>query len=239
MKQKSYMFLRILQLRQLLFTKLWAVSKHQSIVKSILRENRLIFRWNLLYSEGMNMGKRKLVLFTAVSLDGYIATEEHNLDWLFAVEGEGDNGVSRFYDTVDTLLIGRTTYDWIMEQENGEFPYKDRECYVFSRSEKGNTEYVTFTNEDTASFVERLKSKDGKNIWLVGGGVLLQSFLQERLLDEIIVTVAPIILGRGIPLFRDLDFQTSLSLREITRYNQFVELHYDVVKRKQPSAGSQ
>ena len=76
------------------------------------------------------MNQRKIVLYIASSLDGYIATEEHSLDWLFAVEGEGDNGISKFYETVDSILMGRVTYDWIMDYEKGEFPYKGKECYV-------------------------------------------------------------------------------------------------------------
>jgi dihydrofolate reductase len=179
------------------------------------------------------MNQRKLILFTAASLDGYIATEEHNLDWLFSVEGEGDNGISKFYDTVDTLLIGRTTYDWIMKHEKGMFPYKDKECFVFSRGKKESTEFVTFIHDEVVQFVKRLKDKSGGNIWLVGGGDLLHTFMQERLVDEIIITIAPVLLGRGIPLFKDNNFQTRLSLREINRYNQFVELHYDVAAEGQ------
>ncbi len=174
------------------------------------------------------MNQRKLILYIASSLDGYIATEEHNLDWLFAVEGEGDNGYSRFYDTVDTILIGRTTYDWIMETEKGNFPYKNKECYVFSRSKKDDNEYVTFINEDIVQFSNNLKNRNGNNIWIVGGGELLSTFIKEKLVDELIISITPVLLGRGIPLFKNNDFQTLLSLRSINQFNQFVELHYEV-----------
>lgn len=176
------------------------------------------------------MEQRKLVLYIASSLDGYIATNEHNLDWLFAVEGEGDNGYSKFYDTIDTILIGRVTYDWIIEHENGRFPYKGKECYVFSRTKKEHDEHVTFIYEDIVRFLIDLKSKNGKNIWLVGGGELLNSFIKEKLVDELIITVAPRLLGKGIPLFKSNDFQTSLTLKSINRFNQFVELYYEVVR---------
>ena len=66
--------------------------------------------------------QRKVVLFIATSLDGYIATENDSLEWLFKVEGEGDNGYSDFYDTVDTVIMGRRTYDWLLEQEIGKLP---------------------------------------------------------------------------------------------------------------------
>ena len=77
--------------------------------------------------------QRKVVLFIATSLDGYIATENDSLDWLYKVEGEGDNGYSEFYETVDTILMGRRTYDWILKHVTGDFPYKNKECFVFSR----------------------------------------------------------------------------------------------------------
>lgn len=176
------------------------------------------------------MEERKLVLYIASSLDGYIATDEHNLDWLFSVEGEGDNGYSKFYETIDTILMGRVTYDWVMEHENEDFPYKGKECYVFSKTKKENNEYVTFIGEDIVQFLTDLKNKNGKNIWLVGGGELLHTFIKEKLVDELIITIAPRLVGKGIPLFKNNDFQTSLTLKSINRFNQFVELCYEVVK---------
>lgn len=171
---------------------------------------------------------RNLVLFIATSLDGYIATKDESLDWLFKVEGEGDNGYSEFYETVDTVLIGKKTYDWIIKHETGEFPYKNKECYVFTRSPVEDTENVSFINEDITSFTNHLKNQEGKNIWIVGGGELLQSFVKEKLVDEIILTIAPTIIGNGIPLFKEGDFQFDLSLKGTRNFNQFVELHYRV-----------
>ncbi|MCM3764530.1 dihydrofolate reductase family protein [Neobacillus niacini] len=176
--------------------------------------------------------ERKLALFIASSLDGYIATNDESLEWLFRVEGEGDNGYSEFYDTVDTVVMGKRTYDWIMDQEDNrqEFPYKNKDCFVFTRSSIEDTEDVKFVNVDLTKFANELKSKDGKNIWIVGGGELLQHFLQEKLIDEIIITVAPTILGSGIPLFREGDYQLDLILKRMRSFNQFAELHYEVKK---------
>lgn len=174
--------------------------------------------------------KRNLVLFIASSLDGYIATKDESLEWLYNVEGEGDNGFSEFYDKVDSILMGKRTYDWVINQDLKEFPYKDKECYVFTRSFTENTEDVKFVNGDVTSFVNKLKRKDGKNIWIVGGGELLHSFIKEKLVDELIITVAPILLGNGIPLFKEGDYQLNLSLKEMRKFNQFIELHYEVKK---------
>lgn len=174
--------------------------------------------------------KRKVVLFIAASLDGYIATEDESLEWLFRVEGEGDNGISEFYDRIDTLLMGRRTYDWVLHHETGEFPYKNKECYVFTRSPMADTEDVTFVNEDVTKFVEKLQQQDGKDIWMVGGGELLKSFLEARLIDEFILTVAPVLLGRGIPLFKEGDYETELVLKRVRNFNQFAELQYELKK---------
>ncbi len=175
------------------------------------------------------MEQRKLVLFIASTLDGYIATKDHNLDWLFNVEGEGDNGTSEFYNTIDTIIMGRTTYDWIMDHEDV-FQYKDKECYIFTRTPKVDNEYVSFVNKDVVSFSKEIKNKSGKNIWLMGGSELISNFIKEKLVDEIIVTIAPVMLGSGIPLFSENNFQTLLRLNSINQFNQFVELRYEVIK---------
>ena len=173
---------------------------------------------------------RKVVLYIAQSLDGYIATKEDSLDWLFSVESEGDNGYGEFISDVETILIGKRTYDWVMQQEKGNFPYKDKECFVFSRSANEDTAYVKFINEDIKAFTNHLKNSEGKNIWMIGGGDLLYTFLEEKLIDEMIVTIAPRVIGDGIPLFKAGNYAYNLSLKGMRTFNQFVELHY-VVER--------
>lgn len=168
---------------------------------------------------------RKLVLYIAVSLDGFIAGEGERLDWLDRVEGQGDNGYEVFYSGVDTLLMGRKTYDWIMA--NAEFPYSGKECYVFSHTPKENTKDVTFVSEDPAEFVSRLKEQSGKKIWLVGGGGLLKPLLAKNLVDELILTIAPVVLGKGIPLFHELEREAGFVLTGMERYGQFAQLRYD------------
>ena len=87
---------------------------------------------------------------------------------------------------------------------------------------------MKFVNEDVTSFVHKLKDQEGENIWIVGGGELLHSFVQEGLVDEFVITVAPTIIGKGIPLFREGNYQLDLSLKGTRIFNQFVELHYKV-----------
>ncbi len=170
--------------------------------------------------------ERKVVLFIASSLDGYIATEADSLDWLFKVEGEGDNGYSEFLSTIDTVILGRRTYDWIMDAEKGNFPYPDKKCYVFTKSNVEPNDHVEFVDGDIAELIHTLKCSEGGDIWIVGGGNLLSHALKEDLVDEFIITVAPTILGKGIPLFNKQDNEIELELTSVRRFNQFAELHY-------------
>lgn len=174
------------------------------------------------------MNQRKIVMFIATSLDGYIATEDDSLEWLFKVDGKGDNGYSDFYDTVDTVIMGRRTYDWLLEQELESFPYEGKECYVFSRTVSEDNENIKFFSGDIVDFTNLLINKKGKNIWVMGGGDLIYSFINEKLVDELIITVSPVLIGKGIPLFKEVDFETELTLKSINQYNQFAELHYEV-----------
>ncbi|MFF5993738.1 dihydrofolate reductase family protein [Lysinibacillus sp. KU-BSD001] len=169
---------------------------------------------------------RKFKMFIAQSLDGYIATKEEALQWLMEVEGEGDNGYGSFYETIDTVVMGRKTYDWVMAEMNGEYPYPNKPGYVFTSQHHLPSEDVTFTNEDINAFVERLKSQEGKDIWIVGGGQLIAKFLEAHAIDEMIVTVAPVLLGEGIPLFPEGNYTSIWQLTGSKVYNQFIELHY-------------
>ncbi|WP_033163950.1 dihydrofolate reductase family protein [Clostridium sp. KNHs205] len=172
---------------------------------------------------------RKVVLFIAESLDGYIATKEDDLEWLINTEGEGDNGYSEFYDTIDTIIMGRRTYDWIVSHEGDNFPYEGKQCYVLSGSRQGIDENVEYVNGDITEFMQKLKQEEGKDIWIVGGGSMLHEFIEKRLVDEWIITVTPTILGDGIPLFKKHDFETRLRLKGARTFNQFTELHYETV----------
>ncbi|MED1741366.1 dihydrofolate reductase family protein [Bacillus swezeyi] len=172
--------------------------------------------------------QRKLTFYGAISVDGYIARENHSLDWLIGTEGEEDTGYSDFYESVDTILMGRKTYDQILILSPQEFPYQDKQCYVFSRTLTGSTEYVNFINGDIADFSKSLKGKEGKRIWVVGGGEVLHPLLQEKLVDEFVIQIAPSIIGRGIPLFISGDLENKLKLVDVRRYQQFAELHYQL-----------
>jgi dihydrofolate reductase len=168
----------------------------------------------------------KVVFYGAISLDGYLARENHSLDWLFGTEGEHETGYQEFYDSIDTILMGRSTYDQIGILSPDNFMYEGKECYVFSRTLKGSTENVNFINEDIVGFTQSLKEQEGKRIWIVGGGEVLQPLLKAKLVDEFIIQIAPTIIGRGIKMFVPGDHENELKLVDVRRYKQFAELHY-------------
>jgi dihydrofolate reductase len=140
---------------------------------------------------------RKLVLFIASSLDGYIATSSGDVDWLFT---DQDYGYTDFFAQVDTVIMGRRTYEQVLSF--GEFFYAGTQGFVFSKTRDGSDENVKFISSDLPAFIEQLKSGTGKDIWLVGGSEIIQVCLQHDLIDKFIISIHPIILGEGIPLFR-------------------------------------
>ena len=148
---------------------------------------------------------RKIKLFTASSLDGYIATEDGSIDWLYT---DSDYGYTQFYNSVDTILMGRKTYDKIIELA-AEYPHKDKKNYVFSqkksagkRKEKEKDHNVEII-ADIIDFVKiQLLQSQGKDIWLIGGADIISIFLNAGMLDEIL-SIHPIVLGKEIPLFRN------------------------------------
>ncbi|SDQ56769.1 dihydrofolate reductase family protein [Virgibacillus salinus] len=177
----------------------------------------------------MNDSKTKLVFYGAISIDGYLARDDHSLDWLLGTEGEEEIGYPDFFSTIDIVIMGRKTYDQIMlNLPDDGFPYKGRECYVFSRLLTGSDNNVQYINDDIVNFTNSLKEKRGKRIWIVGGGEVLYPLLQERLVDEFYIQIAPTIMGRGIPLFLPNEKENELKLINVKHCKQFAELHYEL-----------
>ncbi len=167
---------------------------------------------------------RKLTLFIACSLDGYIAREDGGVDWLFT---DADYGYRRFFRSIDTMLMGRKTYEKALEL--GDRSYGEKRWIVFSRRKMRGPEAVSFERDPVAA-ARRLKRGKGKGIWLVGGSQLLSALLEAGLVDEMMIFVHPIILGKGIPLFRTLS-ERKLKLSGSKRFRSgLVLLHYEAAK---------
>lgn len=159
---------------------------------------------NFLIARLNDKAVRKVILNSALSLDSFIARPDGNVDWLhdpaYETPGE-DYGLGDFYKSVDTTLMGNSTYKAILGFDVP-FPYPDKTNYVFTRSpDHPDTEHVRFVSGDVVGFVNRLKEDEGRDIWLVGGGRLNATLLESGLIDGLHLTIVPVILGQGIPLF--------------------------------------
>lgn len=179
---------------------------------------------------------RQVILGLGISLDQYIARKNGAVDWL-SMDWEYD--WMAFFKTIDTVLMGRKTLDKAVEMsaDKKSNPYQGMATYVFSRKlTESPVEGVELISGHLKDFIENLKSKKGKNIWLSGGGELAKSFLNEDLVDEIHLGITPILLGEGIPLFPDLEREISLRLISNKTYrhkkedNGMVELFYEVIR---------
>ncbi len=174
---------------------------------------------------------RKTIVFIAASLDGFIAGPDDNLTFLDLVAKEGeDYGYADFMRNVDTVMVGRKTYDWVMKQV-AEFPHADIESYVITRTEKPALGKTAFYTGNPVTLVKELVQKEGKNIFIDGGAELVNSLLKEKLVDEIYLSVIPVILGDGIRLFHTgnpMQVSTLVSAKQFS--TGLVQLHYVLAK---------
>lgn len=179
--------------------------------------------------------------YTATTLDGYIADENHSLDWLFEVDRElegGEHSFGAFFDAVGAMAMGATTYEWVLEHDNllvepdkWRGYYGDTPCWVFTHRELPSIlgAAIHFVQGDVAPVHEQMtEAAGGRNIWLVGGGDLVGQFADQGLLDEILAGVAPVTLGGGAPLLPRRLTAKQLELVDVAQDKQFVRLRYRV-----------
>ncbi|TYR35774.1 dihydrofolate reductase [Sphingobacterium phlebotomi] len=175
---------------------------------------------------------RKISLFIATSLDGYIAKPNDDLSFLKHVEKEGeDYGYAEFVATIDTLIIGRKTYDYVLEEiGSSHYDNGDRDVYVITRTERPQVGRTIFYTGDITALVKRLKSEEGKNIYCDGGAEVINELLSHDLIDDIIISVVPVLLGNGTRLFKDGRPEHILEFVEVRTFETgLTQLHY---KRK-------
>ncbi len=180
---------------------------------------------------------RKIIVYIATSADGFIARPDGDLDWLTRRPDTVDYGMRAFYSTVDTVLVGRKTYDWGFDYypekaRRGEMFDADRANYVFSANPSTReTPRVQFVSEPVKTFAQRLRATPGKHIWMMGGGELIASFLDAGEIDEFDIHVIPLFIGEGIPLIAPRHRDVPLRLRSTRKYpDGVVRLRYDVAK---------
>lgn len=159
----------------------------------------------------------KVILYIAQSLDGYIARENGSIDWLWD-DGVDDYRFHKFYQSIDTVILGRKTYDHIFELAD-EFPYKTKDVYVVSDNREGHDDYATYLQpEQIRPLVNFLTTDQEKNLWVVGGAQLIHHFIEAGLIDEYQIAIQPTLIGKGIPLFNPNEHEESLSLSNVQHH---------------------
>jgi dihydrofolate reductase len=148
-------------------------------------------------------------VFIATSLDGFIARTDGSIDWLTSRgEAAGDTGYAEFMDDIDTVVLGRNTYETVLDF--GFWPYEGKSVDVLSTTLASDTDKRITAHRDLDGLVQALTDRDAKRIY-ADGGRLIQTFLRAGLLNELTITVVPVLLGSGIPLFGDLDADVVLT----------------------------
>ncbi len=165
---------------------------------------------------------RKVILGLAVSLDGFIEGPKGEYDWCFT---DQDYGLAEFSKRIDALVMGRKTYE-MMKGYDGASPWSHAKTYVFS-STLPVTPGIELLNGDLEEIIKQLKQQNGKDIWLFGGADLTTQFINLNLIDEYWLSIHPILLGAGKPLFQNIAGRKKLRLTDHKVYETgLVSLRY-------------
>ena len=173
---------------------------------------------------------RKISLFIAMSLDGYIADHKGSVKWL---EGQGNDeenidSYAEFSKSIDTVLMGWNTYHQVVtELSPDKWVYDDFTTYVFTHRNIPSSEKILFISKHPAALVKELIKEEGKDIWICGGANLIQQLVKENLIDRYYITVIPALLGSGIRLFEGNDREIKLKLIGTQTYNGMTDLIYE------------
>jgi dihydrofolate reductase len=172
-------------------------------------------------------GTRKVIVYIAASLDGFIAGPNDDMSFLSVVQKEGeDYGYSGFVKSVDTVIMGRRTYDWVMAQVP-EFPHSDKSTYILTHTPRPSVGMINFYTGSLKELIMRLKGKPGLNIFVDGGSEVVNELLNQKLIDELIISYIPVLLGGGTPLFRAGRPGQRLKLVEAKHFDTgLVQVHY-------------
>jgi dihydrofolate reductase len=172
---------------------------------------------------------RKVTFHVANSLDNYIARNDGMVDWILGGE-EAASGMAEFWKTIDTVVIGRKTYEPVLKSGKPFPTFAGVKNYVLSRTLKESPDKnVKIIREDVVEFVRKLKTEEGKDIFIMGGGLLAKPLFEANLIDEVGANIHPILLGSGIPLFYEMSRQIDLELIECKPFkNGCVSVSYRV-----------
>jgi len=182
--------------------------------------------------------KRKIIVYITTSVDGYIARPDGDVAWLDRPRPKGNYGMGEFFKSIDTILWGRKTHskgiEMGMEKRMASGFGAGIQNYVFSRqAQESKVAGFKFVSEPIKAFTQGLRKKRGKNIWMMGGGEIIASFLDEGEIDEFNIRVIPILIGEGIPLIQPRHRLIRLKLLSNKEFSDgVVELRYQLARKQ-------
>ncbi len=183
-------------------------------------------------------GRRKIIVFIATSADGYIARIDGSVEWLERPRPKGNYGYGEFFNTIDTILWGRKTFEPLLKSGNDPAKFGPKtKNYVFSHNPPAlPCPHAEFVTEPVETFAPRLRAHSGKHIWMMGGAGIIGSFLDAGEIDEFIIHVIPVFIGEGIPLVAPRHRTVRLHLLDATTFpDGVVRLHYSVSRPDAPA----
>ena len=162
--------------------------------------------------------------YGCMTMDGYLADKNHNLDWLYQTGTAEETGYESFYQSMDITIMGKRTFQAIENAENIDALYPTTQNYVLTHSENLSLKGFIPVDCDVTKFVKQFERD--KNIWIIGGSTVLSPLLDHDMVDCMIIQIAPVLLGDGIPLFSQKEVLKRFFLKEVKKYGQFAELIY-------------
>ncbi|WP_099975079.1 dihydrofolate reductase family protein [Lactobacillus terrae] len=177
---------------------------------------------------------RKIIFYGCISLDGYLADKSNKIDWLESIDNPDlfTKSYEPFIKNIDTLIWGRNTYNYV-EEALDPFPYGQYKNYLYTHHDdiKDKTnKNVIIPTENPVALAKSLVKEDGKDIWVVGGGEIITELIEADLVDELIIQIAPILLGDGNTLFKKLASLKRFKLTDTVTYGDVVEIKYKIKK---------
>lgn len=172
---------------------------------------------------------RKVILYIAISLDGYIADSNGNVDWLNGqdIDAENRDTYSEFIQDIDTIVMGWKTYHQIVtELSPDEWIYSTLTSYIITHKALPSTGNIRFIQDDPCCIVQKLKKESGQGIWICGGANIIHPLVQADLIDEYCISIIPTLLGSGIRLWGEIEKELKLKLVRTQSCNGITELHY-------------
>lgn len=165
--------------------------------------------------------------YGCITMDGYLADKNHNLDWLYQTGSVEETDYESFYKSMDITIMGKRTFNEIENIENIGNLYGTTKNYVFTHAESLSVREFIPVNGGVVEFVKQIERD--KNIWIIGGNTVLAPLLDNDMVDHIIIQIAPVLLGKGIPLFSQKEALKRFYLNEVKKYGQFAELIYSKI----------